>query len=294
VGIVVTGFALVTSLWVLHFHRVAGRWGISDANCAQEGQSHAAKASGLTPTNIFQLAGFVNLISQNDAVGTLAIAEPHRVFYEFFPARHRYYVERFIPWDLIYDDRYTGELFREYLRVFPGTYVRQVRDALMFNLTHRATAGASIFRYPDVEDILTFQRTRPYPIVPAADGRAAALVAKRTLTWPEAEVLLTQMTAAPAPAHSMSRSVHLGVNRVALMLWGAITVLAGLGALACLAAPGYRSCVILALHALVLAGAPAVLGMAADRYALVGEAALYVLVALLLSFTVSRRVRRCS
>ena len=180
-------------------------------------------ASGLTPTNIFQLAGFVNLISQNDAVGTLAIAEPHRAFYDFFPARHRYYVGRFLPWDLIYDDRYTGEVFREYLRVFPGTYVRQVRDALAFNLTHRATSGASIFRYPDVEDVLTFQRTRPYPIVPTADPRVAPLLAKRTLTWPEADVLLTQMTAAPAPAHSTSRSLHLRINRLALTLWGAIT-----------------------------------------------------------------------
>jgi hypothetical protein len=42
------------------------------------------------------------------------------------------------------------------------------------------------------------------------------------------------------------------------------------------------------MHALALAGAHAVLAMAADRYALVGEAALYVLVALLLSVSRSR------
>lgn len=289
-AIVVVTFAVVMSPWLLHFHRVTGHWGVSDANCAQEGQTHAA-SSGLAATNIFQLAGFVNLISQSD-VGGLAITEPHKVFFDFFPARHRYYVERFLPWELTYDDRMPGELFREYVRVLSARYLRQFSDALVFNLTHHQSSSSSIFLYPDVEDLLTFQRTRPYPIRPVPDTRASAVRQQRVVSWADAGVLLTTMTSAPAPARSPVRSLHLRIAHAAMMFWGVTALLSGLGAVACLIVPGLRGGLVLAWHAAVLVLAPAVLAMGADRYAMVAEPALYVLAAILLSVAASRWPRR--
>jgi len=291
VALVTGTFLLTMSPWLAHFHRVTGHWGLSDPNCAQEGQTRAAAGSHLRATNIFQLAGFVNLMSQSDVQG-LAIAEPHKVFFEFFPARHRYYVERFLPWELTYDDRMPGELFREYVRVLPLTYIRQVSDALRYNLTHRTSARSSIFVYPDVEGLLTFQRTRPYPIVPAVEPRAATLRQARTVSWADAQVLLTSMTSTWAPARSPIRSLHLRVTHAAMNLWGITALLSGLGVLVCVIVPGLRGGLVLAGHAAVLVMAPAVLAMGADRYAMVAEPALYVLAAVLLSIVVSRRPRR--
>jgi hypothetical protein len=291
-AIVSAAFAIVMAPWMVHVRGVAGVWALTDPDCAQEGQTHAARTTGLSPTNIFQLAAFVNLISQHDAVGTLRIAGPHRAFYDFFPARHRYYVGRFVPWDLIYDDRYTGEMFREYIRAFPSTYIRQVRDSLMFNLTHTATAGALIFRYTDVEDVLTFQRTRPSAAVRPENPRLNQLLKARPLSWADADVLLSYMTAAPPPGPAIWRRLHLRVNAVALSLWGVLTACGAAATVCCVFAPGFRSFIVLAMHAFVLSAAPAVLAMAADRFALVGEAALYVLVGVLLSFAVSHRWRR--
>jgi len=290
-SILVCAFILTMLPWLIHFHRVAGHWGLSDANCAQEGQSHAAAASNLPATNIFQLAGFVNLISQSD-VGALAVAEPHKVFFDFFPARHRYYVERFLPWELTYDDRLPGELFREYLRVLPVRYLRQFRDALVYNLAHRTFARSSIFVYPDVDDLLTFQRTRPYPIVPAADPRIDVVAQSPTMSWSDAQLLLPTLTSAWAPPTSGVRSLHLRVTHTAITLWGMTAFLAALGALACLIVPGFRGGLLLAAHVAVLVTAPAVLAMGADRYATVAEPAFYLLGAILLFLAVSRRPRR--
>jgi hypothetical protein len=289
---IVIAAAVITGGWMLHFHRMTGHWGLTDADCGLEGQSHAAVGSNLTPANSFQLAAFVNVISQHDAVGTLRVAAPQGVFYEFFPARHRYFVERFLPWDLIYDDRYPGEVVREYIRRFPGTYARQVRDALVFNLTHVAIRSSSIFFYPDVEDVLRFQRSRSYPIVRSGDARIASLLQARALTWADADVLLSHLAAAPAPARSALRRLHLTMNGMALSLWALVVLLAGLGTIACALVPGYRSCVLLSLHAFVLAAAPAAVAMAADRYAMVAEAPLYVLAVVPISFMLCHRLRR--
>jgi hypothetical protein len=291
-AIVSAGFAIVIAPWMVHFHRAAGHWALTDPDCAQEGQTHAARTSALTPTNIFQLAAFVNLISQNDAVGSLPIAEPHRAFYDFFPARHRYYVGTFVPWDLVYDDRYTGEMYREYLRAFPSTYMRQVRDALVFNLTHLVTAGPLIFRYSDVEDALTFQRARLPVGARPEDPRVERLLRAPTLSWSDAEVLLSYMTAAPTAGPGVWRQLHLRVNAVALSSWGLLTMLAAGATVFCVFAAGYRSFILLSMHALAVSAAPAVLGMAADRFAFVGESALYVLIGILLSFTLSHRWRQ--
>ncbi|HXT31763.1 MAG TPA: hypothetical protein VN716_20830 [Vicinamibacterales bacterium] len=289
---IVIATTVITGGWMLHFHRLTGHWGLSDADCDLEGQTHAAAGTDLTPSNSLQGAAFVNVISQHNAVGTLQVAGPLRVFYDFFPARHRYFVPRFLPWDLIYDDRYPGEVVREYIRRFPGTYARQVRDALVFNLTHVARRSSSIFFYPDVQDVLTFQRSRTYPIVRSSDARIASLLQARTVTWADADVLLSHFTSAPAPARSVLRSLHLAINRVALSLWAVLAVLAGLGTAVCALVPGYRSCVLLALHASVLAAAPAAVAMAADRYAMVAEVPLYILSVLLISFLAGHRLRR--
>jgi hypothetical protein len=283
---------LVIGGWVLQFHRATGHWGLADADCGLEGQTHAAAGTSLTPSNSFQLAAFVNVISQHDAIGSLRVGTPQRVFYDFFPARHRYFAERFLPWDLIYDDRYPGEVVREYIRRFPGTYARQVRDALVFNVTHLAMTPASIFIYPDVEDVLTFQRSRRYPIRRSVDPHVAALMKARTLTWSDADVLLSSLTSSPLPARSAVRSFHFATNAVALYLWPALTLLGGLGTIVCLLVPGYRSGVLLSLHAAVLAAVPAVIAMAADRYAMVAEAPLYVLAVMLLAFATGCRLRR--
>jgi len=112
------------------------------------------------------------------------------------------------------------------------------------------------------------------------------------VTWADADVLLSHFTSAPAPARSALRSLHLAINRVALSLWAVLAVLAGLGTAVCALVPGYRSCVLLALHASVLAAAPAAVAMAADRYAMVAEVPLYILSVLLISFLAGHRLRR--
>jgi hypothetical protein len=291
-SLMVAIFALVIAPWLVHMHRVAGAWALSDANCSQEGQTHVSLPRGVAPTNIFQLAGFMNLASQSDAVATLAISEPYRVFFQFFPARHRYYVEHFLPWPLIYDERFPGELLREYVRAFPGTYFRQVRDALVFNLSHVSFPGASVYVYPDVAEVLDFEITRAYPIVPKADPRMEPLARSPAISWSDAEILLTQMTATWAPRQSVLRSLHLRLNRAAASEWGWIMALGALGGVICLVLPGQARLVVLAAHAFIVAAAPAVVAMGADRYAMVGEPALYVLAVLLVSFMVHYRVRR--
>jgi hypothetical protein len=291
-GVVVAGCALVTLVWVVHFHRVTGRWGLSDPNCSLEGQSRPVLAAGLQPTNIFQLAGFTNVISQHDAIGTLPIGRPHEVFFRYFPARHRYHIGRFIPWELIYDDRYPGEIFRQYVRVFRARYARQVFDALVFNLTHVEPPGITIFVYRDLEDVLKLHRSRTYQIPPPADARVEPLLQTSTMTWPEAERLLTQLTESSAPRRSPVRSLHLRLGAAAVSAWKWVTLFGALGGLVCLLLPGYRRFAVLAAHALVLAAAPAVLGMGADRYAMVAEPAWYVLIALLLSTVLRYRLRR--
>ena len=229
-AIVAATVAAITAPWMLHFHRVTGHWGLSDASCSQEGQTPTAVAAGAQATNIFQLAGFVNLISQNENVTALAITEPHRVFFHFFPARHRYYAGRFLPAELTYDDRFTGEVFREYLRVFPGTYLRQVRDALIFNLAHVVPAPASIFPYPDVADVVQMYRVRSQPAAVAPDSRAAALRSAQTISWPDAQIMLDEMSAWAA-APTAFRAWFLNVNRAAMTLWGAVTALGLCGGL---------------------------------------------------------------
>lgn len=272
---VAAGFIAVTAFWFVHFHRVTGHWGVTDASCSMAEQTRTAVASGSEATNIFQLAGFSNVISQSDDVRRLAVTEPYRAFFEFFPARHRYYVSRFLPAELTYDDRFTGEVFREYIRVFPALYARQVADALLFNLTHAQRAASTVFVYPDLVYAMDAIRER-LAHAPAEDARVPALRATHQITWPDAEVLLPWMARARPALAGLAR-LHLAGSRAAMAAWGIASALGLLGGLWCLLADGKRRVTVLTWHAIVLVAAPAVLAMGADRYAMVAEPAFYVL-----------------
>jgi hypothetical protein len=290
-GTVVVGFAFVVSFWLLHVHAVTGNWAVSDANCSLERQASYTLSRGLRPTTVFQLAGFFNFLLQNDDTGTLAIAEPYRVFPRFFPARHRFMVYRFVPGSLIYDDRYPGELLREYPRVFPRRYARQAADALLFNLTHVERANPSIFVDEPLEDLLRLNRSRTYTSGQTVDPRVATLKQAPTLSWQEADILLAGLSKAWVPRLSRVRAAHLSLSGLTLSLWGVIVGLAGLGLLVCLLTPGFRRFIILGGHAASLTVAPALVAMGVDRYATMAEPVLYVLIALLLSLVVFRRPR---
>ena len=293
-GVVLVGaFAFTIAPWVLHFHRETGRWGLSEGNCTEQPETHPALPRGLQPTNIFQLAAFLNLTSQGDAAGALAITEPQRAFFNFFPAQHRARSVQFLPANLIYDDRYTGEVFREYVRAAWPTYVRQVRDAFTFNVAHVLPPRSAIFVYPDMADLLARARTRAAASAPGENPDTARVARSATLSWSDANVLLSAMIAA-VPEHRALRGLHLRVTSAAMSLWGVSFALACAGAVLVLAVPGDRQAIVLAWHAISLAAAPAVLAMGVDRYAMVGEPALYVLAVLLLAFGLERRVRRRS
>ena len=282
-------FALMTAPWIRHVHRASGHWALSDIDCGQAGQGHPVLATGLQPTNVFQLAGFVNLSSQSDAAAALPIVEPYKVFFRFFPARHRYHVERFVPWDLIYDDRLPGELLRAYVRAYPATYLRQVRDALVFNLTHRMSPQPSIFAYPDLDDVLDAQQRRGGETLrtDSRPGMTAGLA--DDMSWADAQPLLERESARHGRLAFPLRGWHLALNRRAMSLWGLIAGLGFAGCLVCLFVPGHRRLVVLGWHALVLVSAPAVLAMGADRYAMVAEPVFYVLAVVLLSVGVKMR-----
>jgi hypothetical protein len=288
VAALVASFAVVTGAWVGHIHRVTGHWAVSDANCSSEGQGQSRVAAHLQPTNIFQLAGFVNLMTQSNRVARLAVSEPYRAFFEFFPAQHRYNGGRFLPWDLIRDDRMPGEIFREYLREIPGFYLLQVSDALAFNLTHRERPGASVFPYTDMKDVLKAQRLRlASAAAPAA--LTPAPVQPATLTWGDADAMLSRLSVdAGSLAPSLGR-LHLRLSGAAMWGWWLTVICAAAGCVACLWRSELRPFTVLGAHAFVLAAAPAVLGMGADRYAMAGEPALYVLAVLLGASVVRRR-----
>jgi hypothetical protein len=237
-------------------------------------QTRTAVATGSEATNIFQLAAFTNLISQTDQAQRLAVTEPYRAFFEFFPARHRYYVSRFLPPELTYDDRFAGEVFREYVRVFPALYVRQIADALLFNLAHLNRRGSTLFAYPDLVETAQAMRGR-IDRVAADDPRLPAVRDRHVISWPDAEILLTRMARARPSLGGLARA-HLAVSTAAMTIWGAAAVLAVAGTIGCLLGPG-RRLAVLAWHAVVLIGAPAILGMAADRYAMAAEPTLYIL-----------------
>jgi hypothetical protein len=292
-GAVVAAWTLIVSVWAVHVHEATGTWALTDPNCSTEVRtSRPVLSKGSHPTNIFQLAGLFNVYMQNDDIDTLAIAEPYRVFNRFFPARHRYYVGRFLPWEVIYDDRFSGEILREYVRAFRGRYLRQAGDALLFNLTDITRRNATVFVDRALEDVVNLQRTRTYPIVPKASPRLESLTQSPTISWSEAEVLLAGVSDAPAPLHSRMRSLHLRLSQSAMSMWGGIVGLSFTGLVLCLMVPGYRRFVVLAGHAAALIAAPAVIGMGVDRYAMVAEPVLYVLIVLLLSLTLQRRLRR--
>ena len=286
-------FVLVTAIWIGHFHRVTGHWGLSDANCSLDGQSRALAAANLKPTNIFQLAGFLNLMAQSDRVSALTVGEPYRTFFEFFPARHRYRAERFLPWELIYDDRLPGEIFREYLREDTGLYLRQVGDALAFNLTHRERPRASVFAYADLDDVLRAQRSRLASAAAEPKPRTPAPAPPPALTWTDADAVLSRLAADAGSRAPRLGRLYLRLSDAAMWSWWLAVACAAAGCLACLRRPELRSFALLGLHAFVLAAAPAVLGMGADRYAMAGEPAIYVLAVLLGASVVrGRRLQR--
>jgi hypothetical protein len=292
VVLLVTPFLVVCGPWIVHFHRETGRWGLSDANCGQPGQVHLALTRGLHPTNVFQLAAFINLTSQGDAASRLAITEPQRAFFTFFPARHRYYALQFFPWSLIYDDRYTGEVFREYVRGAWPTYVRQATDALVFNVANVRPAGSTIFVYPDLADLV--DRARARPAFQPPNREVARLARLSPVTWANAEVLLADMAAHAVRDRPVMRARHLRVTQAAMQVWGISVALAVLGTAAVLLIPGDRRVSLLAIHVFSLAAAPAVLAMGVDRYAMEGEPVVYVLCVILLSLLFDRGIYRRS
>ena len=106
--------------------------------------------------------------------------------------------------------------------------------------------------------------------------------------------LLRQMTCRWEPPKSHLRSFLNWVSLTGIRLWGVIVALTLCSLVACsFFAPYRNTAILLWIYCLVLVSAPAAIGMGVDRYVMIIEPLLYLLIVLLV-FTLSNcRLEKC-
>jgi hypothetical protein len=265
------GYLVIAMPWYLHFHSRTGRWVLTTAP---------------------DFALWISTIIQDSSPPSLPINRPYRAIWDF-PWSTTYRGGR-DPWALMSNQAFVGmplsgdnrifqlESWRESLRHDPRLYLRTVREAFLYNLLHTSTEQlSSVHYYRDLSYFPDFWSSRAYPIECPAAGKAADI-----------EALLGQMSCRWEPPESPLRLALLWTSRTGINGWGITSVLALCSLVVCLLFAPLRSMTLFWLYFLINVSVTAALSYAIDRYVMVAEPLLYLLVILLVFVFFGLRLRK--
>lgn len=286
---IVLGYGAITYPWYREVHRRDGVWALSTVTEFYGKDERLDPALLQHPTEAGDYVQWLLLLYNGRSPATLEINRPYRSLMEFFDWRGGYTITRILPLALIADDRYPTEVVRESLRTNPQRWLSEVIRLLKFDLFLARDPDPQLVQQAELTTATTIGAVpaganAPPPGDPAAALRAADAYIEAAprrdmaVQWKAVETLMKWMAYEWQPPASPAKSALLALDRWLLHIWAFIAVAALCGTVVALVVPGLRSIAALGVFWLGMAIVHAALGIGGERYMLVSEPLLYVLI----------------
>ncbi len=266
----IIGYLIITLPWYIHFHSQIGRWGLATAT--EQTMWYNTAVQGRIPTN-------------------LIINHPYQTIWQLTPSRSNYHND---PWAydrnvqiatgrLLQDDYlFVTESWRESLRHDFSKYLRNFREAFLYNLLQIGPAPSSPFiYYKDLSTTLEAYNRKEYPLELPYAGYSTT----------DTKTLLQRMSYRWEPPQSRLRSALLWISQFAYNRWRLTAILALFSLPICLFFAPLRPMLLFLLYWLAGVITTSIVGMPVDRYIMVVEPALYLLLTILVFTLFGYRLR---
>lgn len=281
----VIAWLMVVAPWVLHIHAQTGEWDLTSV-------SGKKTESGKPQMNVFKHAALVVMYYHCRSPQVLDINRPFQSALRFLPdnitnrysnlpQRHAVAYMVIPAWNLMCDDRFTMELFRENVRRHTGDYLENVRVAMSYSMAHITPKTSPFFVYVEL-GYPSYHLTRAYPLAMPDEKDIQKLLAERRLAPEEISPLLQHMTYQWMPPRSPVRQALLASSVATRDAWTCIALLALGGLFVSVWIKPFRDFGLLGLYWMAICAGPSLLGVGAERYAVVVEPMMYLLAVLFL------------
>lgn len=235
--------------------------------------------------------------AQKLSLDTFAINRPYQASYRDYTLTNRAggVVFQVVPDPVLSDNRYATEAVRESIRTQPRKYLRNLYEALLFNVFDTRPAQPEYAIYGELHDALPNLDLTEFvqQYAPLGDPAKTQALATKAIPEPEdVDALLSQMSFRWSPPTSPVRALLLWTSRTTLDHWWLIVVLAFSGLVTGAWFGPCRPALFLLVYCFTMIVAPAAIGMGVERYVMVIEPVLYLCAALSFYGLFCLRLRR--
>ena len=294
------GYSAVVLPWYLEVHKREGAWSLATMTEFYGKEGLPAPNQILQPTSQGTYGHWLLLLFHGRSPAVLDINRPYRTLMEFFDWHGGYTIARILPFELIADDRYPSEVIRESIRTLPGPWLRDARTLLKYNLFLARSDDPRLVQPAEVSMTMNQVSAASHPAtLPPGDP----ITAQRALDgyiepaprrnmaqqWSTLDEFMRWMTLSWDPPTSAARSMLVSAVRALLSKWALVAVAALFATLFALAIPGLRSVAAIGVFWLGFGLVHALLGLAGERYMLVMEPLLYLLIAVVVGKLILNR-----